>query len=116
MGPRSARPDAAQPDGAQLDLIAEVRHGDPHRWLGRHVEGDELVFRAFRPDTDAIAVIWDERRLPMTLAHPGGIYEARAEGRTTREVLQEMLRDMGATDSPVEPAAAIATNGAASVS
>ena len=80
MGPRRAPPEETETEAAQLDLVAEVRHGDPHCWLGRHREGDELVFRAFRPDTDALTVIWDDRRLPMTLAHPGGIYEARIDG------------------------------------
>jgi len=65
---------------AALDQVAAVTHPDPHQLLGRHVEDGELVFRAFRPDTDVLAVVWDGRRLPMTLAHPGGIYEARTEG------------------------------------
>jgi 1,4-alpha-glucan branching enzyme len=63
-----------------IELIVEGRHGDPHRVLGLH---DERV-RAYRPGATALTLVLADRRVPMSLVHPAGLYEAPANGTEYR--------------------------------
>ncbi|MDQ2754215.1 MAG: 1,4-alpha-glucan branching enzyme, partial [Actinomycetota bacterium] len=58
--------------GNEIELIVAGRHGDPHRVLGRHGG----VVRAFRPGASAMELVVGEDRVPMTPAHPAGLFEA----------------------------------------
>jgi 1,4-alpha-glucan branching enzyme len=66
---------AATKQDAELDLIAEGRHSDPHRILGRHGS----VVRAFRPDAGAMRVVLgsdgNSKPVDMVRIHQAGIFE-----------------------------------------
>ncbi len=60
---------------SDLQALIELEHRDPHRLLGRHLEGGRLVFRAFRPDATAVSVRRAGREEPMARVHAGGVFE-----------------------------------------
>jgi 1,4-alpha-glucan branching enzyme len=60
---------------AEIELVVEGRHRDPHRVLGRH---DGLV-RAFRPHATSMRMlVGGATGAPVTMmqVHPGGVFEA----------------------------------------
>ncbi|HEX4865396.1 MAG TPA: hypothetical protein VFV02_15100, partial [Acidimicrobiales bacterium] len=60
---------------SELDLIAEGRHSDPHRILGKH----GTVVRAFRPGANAMRVILgsdgSSKPVAMVRVHDAGVFE-----------------------------------------
>ena len=65
------------------DEIARVvrgEHRDPHRVLGPHAEGNQIVVRLFRPDASSVTVETEDGVTDAVLAHPSGVYEARLDG------------------------------------
>jgi 1,4-alpha-glucan branching enzyme len=68
-----------RPPPDELDAIAALAHGDPHNYLGRHLEDGRLVFRAFRRGALEVRVRRDEATLPMLQVHPAGIFEATTD-------------------------------------
>jgi 1,4-alpha-glucan branching enzyme len=62
---------------SDIASLVRLEYADPHRLLGRHVEGGELVFRAFRPDAAKMEVIWNEHTEPMDRVRDEGIFELR---------------------------------------
>jgi 1,4-alpha-glucan branching enzyme len=75
------KPADRQQIDAEIQLITELRHPEPHRVLGIHPDGDGVVIRAFRPDAATIHVIPDfGGRIPME-HRKGGVFEARLNGR-----------------------------------
>jgi len=60
-----------------LDAIAEARHADPFSILGPHVEGDQLIIRAFLPTAESARVaIPSMPPIEMVRRHPAGVFEA----------------------------------------
>jgi 1,4-alpha-glucan branching enzyme len=55
----------------QVGLIVTGRHGDPHRFLGRH----DGVVRTFRPGASGANVVVGPDRTAMVLVHPAGLWE-----------------------------------------
>ncbi len=67
----------------ELDALAGVEHGDPHRILGIHPVGEsakakELAFRAFHPDASNVELLIEgvSKSYIMSRIHDGGIFEA----------------------------------------
>ena len=62
----------------ELASLASGDHADPHRVLGPHPEGEDLVIRALRPDASEAWVIPDAGgRVAMRKIHDGCVFEAR---------------------------------------
>ena len=61
----------------EIDRILALEHPDPHAFLGAHQMGSGTIVRAYRPNADAITVVFDDgTRVPMTRCHEAGIFEA----------------------------------------
>jgi len=69
-----------------LDRIAAVVHGDPHRVLGAHPDvrggADGIAIRAFHPDAEGVDLILrgTPRPRPMERIHDGGVFEVFIPG------------------------------------
>ena len=75
------KPTDRQQIDAELQQIVELRHGEPHRVLGIHPDGDGVVVRTYRPDAVSIHVLPEfGGRIPMT-QRQNGVFEARINGR-----------------------------------
>jgi 1,4-alpha-glucan branching enzyme len=60
-----------------FDAIVEARHADPFGVLGPHVEGEQLIIRAFLPAADSVAVaISGMPPIEMARRHAAGLFEA----------------------------------------
>jgi 1,4-alpha-glucan branching enzyme len=95
----------------ELDQLIQLEHGDPHRVLGAHVEGDAVVIRAFRPGAKELFVVPDAGgRFAMKPVREG-LFEARIEGR--KEVFRYHLevRYPGGTFTLRDPYAYLPTIG-----
>ncbi|MGH9188460.1 MAG: 1,4-alpha-glucan branching protein GlgB [Acidimicrobiales bacterium] len=57
---------------AEAAALAEGRHSDPHRFLGRHGQ----TVRAWRPDATEVDLVLPTERRPMKKAHPAGVFMA----------------------------------------
>ncbi|KFE70234.1 1,4-alpha-glucan branching protein GlgB [Hyalangium minutum] len=75
------KPADRQQIDAEIQLVTELRHPEPHRVLGIHPDGDGVVIRAFRPDAAAIHVIPDFGGRISMEHRKGGVFEARLNGR-----------------------------------
>jgi len=75
------KPADRQQIDAEIQLITELRHPEPHRVLGIHPDGDGVVVRAFRPDAAAIHVVPDFGGRIAMEHRKGGVFEARLNGR-----------------------------------
>lgn len=61
---------------ADLNRFISFRHDNPHSLLGVHASGDTKVFRAFRPDAEAVeVVIGSTRARLMSKRHGAGLFE-----------------------------------------
>ena len=69
MNTPSAR--TSTPDASELDRLVEGWHHDPHSILGPHPTDDGVVVRALRPLADAVDVVLDGDRIPLTHIHRG---------------------------------------------
>ena len=62
-----------QPSEEQLRRIVEARHHDPFSLLGRHLQGNQVVVRAFLPFAERVWIEDETRamqRVPITLLLP----------------------------------------------
>ncbi|MDX1556738.1 MAG: alpha-amylase family glycosyl hydrolase, partial [Xanthomonadales bacterium] len=60
---------------ADIDKLAEGRHGDPFAFLGRHRDGDEVVYRCFLP---RVRQLWIENTETPAARVPGSdLFELR---------------------------------------
>src|SRR5262245_21628937 len=57
-----------------LDAIAAARHADPFAVLGPHVQGGNLVIRAFHPSAARVDVAHAAGVAAMVRVHPAGIF------------------------------------------
>src|SRR6059036_3648874 len=61
---------------ADINRLLSLRHSDPHQLLGVHTEGDELTFRAFRPDAESVEIVVGKTRpRPMVRTREAGLFE-----------------------------------------
>ncbi|WP_298457949.1 1,4-alpha-glucan branching protein GlgB [uncultured Cellulomonas sp.] len=63
----------------ELAAVAGGTHGDPHRVLGPHVEGDHVVIRVTRPMADSVVVVTPDSRSEAEHVQDG-IWEATLDG------------------------------------
>ena len=55
--------------------VIEGRHSDPFHYLGRHVEDQTPVVRAFLPDAAEVAAVDDAGRVsPLARVHDAGLF------------------------------------------
>ena len=63
----------------QMSSVLELA---PFDILGPHVHGDDLVIRAFWPEAERVAVVFDdEEARPMERLHDSGLFEATLSGQ-----------------------------------
>ncbi len=67
---------------AELRRLVELAQPDPHAVLGRHVDGDGTVVRAFRPEATRVDLLPDFGGRVRMEHRFGGVFEARIDGRT----------------------------------
>jgi len=65
---------------AERKRISEARHHDPFAVLGRHVEGDEVLVRAFIPNAEEVRIAEGERA--MTRVPGSDHFEWRGKAQT----------------------------------
>jgi 1,4-alpha-glucan branching enzyme len=63
-----------------FDAIAAARHADPFAVLGPHVQGGNLVIRAFHPSAERVEVAHAAGVAAMARLHPGGVFQAEFPG------------------------------------
>ena len=86
----SSDPIAAQPnlrtsvqDRADLNRFLSLKHIDPHQVLGVHTNGEQRLFRVFRPDADAVEiVIGTSRPREMVKVDQSGLFELSIDSST----------------------------------
>ena len=62
-----------------IDKIVHADHHDPFELLGVHFSGhhdEDVSFRTLQPHALSVELLLDGRQIPMTMIHPGGLYEA----------------------------------------
>lgn len=65
---------------AELDALAQGRHGDPFRLLGRHLHDGKTVVRGFFPNADSVSLTTGSGvTMNMQAIHESGIFEASAK-------------------------------------
>ena len=68
----------------QLNRLLAFEHHDPHSILGAHLDGKQIVVRAFRPDATRIdLLVPGDAPRPMHKRDQAGLFEATVEGRVS---------------------------------
>ncbi len=94
----------------ELSRIALSLHPDPHTVLGAHRDGDAWVVRALRPAATSVRLLRPGAQpLPMKLAHPAGVFEARVSAPPGRYRIEDTT--LGATRTALDPYAFAPTLG-----
>jgi len=83
---------------ADVERLVRGEHHDPHAVLGVHVDDEQVVVRAWRPDATAVFVELDDgTSVPMTRVHENGLFAVVVPGA---EIPRYRLRaEYGATVS-----------------
>jgi len=91
------------PIDQEIDQLVASRHGDPHRLLGLHSEGNHFVVRAFQPAATSMHVAVAGDRVDMKRIHDAGVFEAEVgkDAPTSYELVCES--DAGDRWSYVDP-------------
>ena len=83
-------------DNREIAALAALRHGEPHRVLGAHPTDHGVVFRAFRPEAESVAVrIGRKRPQEMRRVHPAGLFELLLPRETTIPEYRLEIREGG---------------------
>ncbi len=74
---------------AELDLLVEGRHGDPHTILGPHPRAGAVVLRVLRPLAESVTALVGESRVPLQHEH-GGVWCGEVPGDEVPDYLLEV--------------------------
>ena len=84
MPPRTKKPAPAATNLSAKDLerFLNLRHADPHSFLGIHPQSDGILIRVFRPDAVAVSILLtgDEEKI-LVRSHPAGLFEVLLPGQ-----------------------------------
>jgi 1,4-alpha-glucan branching enzyme len=97
-----------------LKQLLARRWSDPHAVLGAHAIGNDVVFRALRPDAKAVTVRIGEKTLPLTaLPDFPGVFEGTLKAAKPTPYELELEFDGGFRSREKDPFAFLPTLGAA---
>ncbi|HUJ73472.1 MAG TPA: 1,4-alpha-glucan branching protein GlgB [bacterium] len=62
---------------ADLQALLQLRHGNPHAWLGPHAHGGGCVLRVLHPEAEALSALPEGLpRRQLDKIHPAGVFGA----------------------------------------
>ncbi len=77
----------------QLQEIVDARHGDPHQYLGPHVDGASAIIRVFRPEAKEVEFLLQDGSVALAKSiHDSGVFEATVAAKTLGSDLEYKIR------------------------
>jgi 1,4-alpha-glucan branching enzyme len=87
-----------------LSALLALQHPSPHTVLGAHLVGQEVLFRAMRPDAKAVDVLVGSRRIPLVArTDVPGIFEITVPMEQVPSYVLEIRTPHGATFTLQDP-------------
>jgi 1,4-alpha-glucan branching enzyme len=65
----------SKPVNEEIERLVRGEHHEPHRLLGAHPDGGQVLVRAWRPDAKQVSVLTDGGRTELERVHPAGLFE-----------------------------------------
>jgi 1,4-alpha-glucan branching enzyme len=73
--------DTRSPVEEEIERLVRGEHHDPHRVLGGHPGGGQVIVRAWRPDATGMSVLLPKGdRVALKQIHPAGVFEGSFPG------------------------------------
>src|SRR5215207_7493774 len=66
---------AVTPEREPIERLVRGEHHEPHRLLGAHLDGNQVIIRAWRPDATGVVALVGDDRVALTQIHPAGVFE-----------------------------------------
>src|SRR5215217_5349396 len=66
---------AVTPEREPIERLVRGEHHEPHRLLGAHLDGNQVIIRAWRPDATGVVALVGDERVALTQIHPAGVFE-----------------------------------------
>src|SRR5215207_3782422 len=66
---------AVTPEREPIERLVRGEHHEPHRLLGAHLDGNQVIIRAWRPDATGVVALVGDERVALTQIHPAGLFE-----------------------------------------
>ncbi|HVT76826.1 MAG TPA: 1,4-alpha-glucan branching protein GlgB [Acidimicrobiales bacterium] len=87
----------------ELARVTRGEHRDPHRVLGPHAEGNQVIVRVLRPDATGVDIVTADGTTAARAVQPDGLYEASLPGPQVPDYQLRITRRDGASFTVEDP-------------